>query len=162
SGNVTLDQQRAIVHANPNDPDESRGLTGTNLVVLTATATDKDADHASDLLDLTPLLVFKDDGPAIGPIANSVVDFAAGGTATKSLNGAVGADPNAAPYTIDSFTGSITINGKLLTGVASNNNTTITYFDAGGTAFYKLDLSQTANAGAGAYTFTVLVGPPPA
>src|SRR5262249_9421612 len=65
SGNVTLDQQRAVVHANPNDPDESRGLTGTNLVVLTATATDGDADHAAASLDLTPLLVFKDDGPSI-------------------------------------------------------------------------------------------------
>src|SRR5262249_37642939 len=65
SGNVTLDQQRAIVHANPNDPDESRGLTGSNLVVLTGTATDKDGDHASAPLDLTPLLVFKDDGPSI-------------------------------------------------------------------------------------------------
>src|SRR5262249_7005554 len=65
SGNVTLDQQRAIVHTNPNDPDESRGLTGSNLVVLTATATDGDADHAPASLDLTPLLVFKDDGPSI-------------------------------------------------------------------------------------------------
>src|SRR5262249_42125442 len=76
SGNVTLDQQRAIVHANPDDPDESRGLTGSNLVVLTATATDGDADHAAAPLDLTPLLVFKDDGPSIGPISNSTVDFA--------------------------------------------------------------------------------------
>src|SRR5262249_8422015 len=59
SGNMTLDQQRAIVHTNPNDPDESRGLTGSNLVVLTATATDKDGDHASTSLDLTPQLVFK-------------------------------------------------------------------------------------------------------
>src|SRR5262245_11067143 len=65
SGNVTLDQQRAIVHANPNDSDESRGLTGTNLVVLTATATDGDADHAAAPLDITPQLVFKDDGPSI-------------------------------------------------------------------------------------------------
>src|SRR5262249_14923968 len=65
SGNVTLDQQRAVVHANPNDPDESRGLTGSNLVVLTATAKDGDNDTASAPLDLTPLLVFKDDGPSI-------------------------------------------------------------------------------------------------
>src|SRR5262249_20228424 len=94
-------------------------------------------------------------------------------TVTKTLNGVVGADPNAAPYRIDSFLPtSFTINGTLLTGVASNNNTTITYFadtsgngifgDAGDTAFYKLELSQTANAGAGSYTFTVLVNPPPA
>src|SRR5262249_5787661 len=126
-GNVTLDQQRAIVHANPNDPNESRGLTGSNLVVLTATATDGDADHASAQLDLTPLLVFKDDGPSIGPIANSIVDFAASASATKSLLGAVGNDANTAPYAIDSFTISITINGVELHGIASNNNTTVTY-----------------------------------
>ncbi len=65
SGNVKLDQQRAIVHTDPNDPNESRGLTGTNLVVLTATATDKDGDHAAAPLDLTSLLIFKDDGPSI-------------------------------------------------------------------------------------------------
>src|SRR6185436_18524395 len=50
--------------------------------------------------------------------------------------------------------------------------TVVTYFadtsgngifgDAGDTAFYKLELSQTANSGAGSYTFTVLVNPPPA
>src|SRR5262249_59150452 len=47
------------------DHDDSRGLTGTNLVVLTGTATDGDADHAAAPLDLTPQLVFKDDGPTI-------------------------------------------------------------------------------------------------
>src|SRR5262249_12386209 len=108
----------------------------------------------------------------IGPIANSIVDFAAGATVTKTLNGAVGADSKTTPYTIDSFTGSVTINGTLLTGIASNNNTTVTYYadtsrngifgDAGDTAFYKPEFSPTANSGAGAYTFTTLVDPPPA
>src|SRR5262249_46827564 len=172
SGNVTLDQQRAIVHANPNDPDESRGLTGSNLVVLTATVTDGDADHAAAPLDLTPLLVFKDDGPSIGPISNSIVDFAKNSSATQNLFGTVGNDPNTAPYVVTSFTPSLTINGTLLHGIASSNDTTIPYFadtggngifgDAGDTAFYKLELSQTANSGAGSYTFTVLVDPPPA
>src|SRR5262249_18051546 len=105
-------------------------------------------------------------------IANSIVDFAAGSTATQTLNGAVGADPNTAPYTIDSFTSSITINGTELHGIASNNNTTITYWadtsgngifgDAGDTVFHKRELTKTANSGAGSYTFTVLVNPPPA
>ena len=64
------------------------------------------------------------------------------------------------------------MNGVLLQGVASGNNTVVTYFadtngnstfgDAGDTAFYKLELSQTANSGAGSYTFTVLFDPPPA
>ena len=172
SGNVTLDQSRAVKHGNPNDPDEATGLTGTNLVVLTGRAHDGDADQASADLDLTPLLVFKDDGPGIGPIANSVVDFAAGSSATKTLNGVIGADPNGAPYTVDSFTTTLTVNGVEVQGVTSGNNTVVTYYadtsgngifgDTGDTAFYKLELNQTANSGAGAYTFTVLADPPPA
>src|SRR5262249_42391251 len=111
SGNVTLDQQRAIVHTKPNHPDEARGLTGSNLGGLSGTTNDGEADHAPASLDLTPLLVFKDDGPSIGPIANSTVDFTTGatGTATQNLNGLVGADPNAAPYTIVQFNSPITL-----------------------------------------------------
>src|SRR3989440_3482603 len=64
SGNVTLDQVRAIVHPTA-DPDESKTLAAANLVVLTATATDKDGDSASTPLHIGQLLVFKDDGPSI-------------------------------------------------------------------------------------------------
>jgi len=172
SGVVTLDQQRTIVHPDTTNPDDTKSLLAANLVVLTATATDGDGDHASAPLNIGQLLVFRDDGPSIGAIANSIVDFAANASATKTLNGVVGADPNAAPYVIDSFTTSITINLTELHGVASNSNQTITYFadtnkdtifgDAGDTAFYKLQLSETANSGAGSYTFIVLVDPPPA
>jgi len=172
SGNVTLDQKRAVKHANTNDPNDSTGLTGTNLVVLTGNAFDGDGDKASANLDLTPQLVFLDDGPGIGPISSSIVDFIAGSSATKSLNGVVGNDPNGAPYTIDSFTTDLTVNGVPLKGIVSGNNTVVTYYadtsgngtfgDAGDTAFYKLELNQTANSGAGSYTFTVLVNPPPA
>jgi hypothetical protein len=45
---------------------------------------------------------------------------------TKTLNGAVGSDLNAAPYTIDSFTASVTVNGVLVKGVLSGNNTIVT------------------------------------
>ncbi|PKB25760.1 hypothetical protein B0I00_0967 [Novosphingobium kunmingense] len=62
TGQVTLDQLRAIVHPTA-DPDEPKGLSGSNLVVLTATVTDGDGDEASAPLDLTTRLVFKDDGP---------------------------------------------------------------------------------------------------
>ena len=174
SGVVTLDQRRAVVHPTT-DPDESKTLSAASLVVLTATATDADGDQASAPLNIGQQLVFKDDGPAIGPIDNSTVNFAANASATKTLNGAVGADPNAAPYTVVSFNSPIfipSINNTELHGIASNNNTTITYWadtsgdtifgNAGDTGFYKLELSQTANSGAGSYTFTVLVDPPPA
>jgi hypothetical protein len=169
SGNVTLDQQRAVRHANANDPNDSTGFVGTNLVVLTGTAIDGDGDKASADLDLTPQLVFKDDGPSIGDIANSIVDFVSGATVTKTLNGAVGADPNASPYTIDSFTTTITVNGVEVRGVISADKQVVTYYadtggngtfgDAGDTAYYRLTLGQT---GAGTYKFDVLVNPPPA
>jgi hypothetical protein len=126
-----------------------------------------DAAH----VDVGSQLRFEDAGPSIGPIANSIVDFIAGASATKSLNGVVGTDPNGAPYTIDQFTASITVNGVLVKGVASGNNTVVTYYadtnndtifgNTGDTAYYKLELNQTANSGAGSYTFTVLVTPPP-
>ncbi|RWL91787.1 DUF5801 repeats-in-toxin domain-containing protein, partial [Mesorhizobium sp.] len=41
TGNVTLDQIRAVVHPTT-DPDESKTLAADNLVQLTATVTDKD------------------------------------------------------------------------------------------------------------------------
>src|SRR5262249_906140 len=92
NGQVTLDQQRALVHTNPNDPDESRGLTGSGLITLTATATDGDGDHAAAQLDLTPLLVFKDDEPAIDPVHSNVNFANAETTRRKALNEVAGAD----------------------------------------------------------------------
>jgi hypothetical protein len=123
--------------------------------------------------DVGSQLRFEDDGPTIGPIDNSTVNFTNGATATKSLVGVVGTDQNSAPYTIvgTSAVGSfpdISINGTTLRPVLSNNNETLTYDAAGkdgifGTAddvpFYQLTLSET---GAGSYTFTVLVSPQPA
>ncbi|TJV66454.1 MAG: hypothetical protein E5X80_05935, partial [Mesorhizobium sp.] len=64
TGNVTLDQIRAVVHPTT-DPDESKTLAADNLVQLTATVTDKDGDHHSATLDIGQNLVFKDDGPTI-------------------------------------------------------------------------------------------------
>ncbi|WP_095199277.1 DUF5801 repeats-in-toxin domain-containing protein [Mesorhizobium carmichaelinearum] len=65
TGSATLDQLRAVVHANASDPDDSKTLNADNLVQLTATITDKDGDHQSATLDIGTNLVFKDDGPTI-------------------------------------------------------------------------------------------------
>ncbi|PWJ94153.1 hypothetical protein C8D77_101836 [Mesorhizobium loti] len=65
TGDVTLDQLRAVVHANTSNPDDSTSLTADNLVTLTATVTDKDGDHLSASLDIGQNLNFKDDGPSI-------------------------------------------------------------------------------------------------
>ncbi|ANL33912.1 DUF5801 repeats-in-toxin domain-containing protein [Rhizobium phaseoli] len=66
AGVVTLDQQRAIVHADANDPDDSRTLAADNLVTLTATITDKDGDQKTASHDIGQNLNFEDDGPIIG------------------------------------------------------------------------------------------------
>ncbi|WPN60375.1 DUF5801 repeats-in-toxin domain-containing protein [Pseudomonas sp. P9_31] len=65
NGDVTLDQQRAVVHPDPNNPDDSTSLTSDDLVTLKATITDKDGDSAQATLNIGQNLVFKDDGPSI-------------------------------------------------------------------------------------------------
>jgi len=123
-------------------------------------------------VDIGDALIFEDDGPAIGPINEGLVDFAAGAYVTDTLNGAVGTDPNSAPYTFVDWTGkdtAISVNGTDLKGILSNDGQTVTYYadddgvagfgTAGDTAYYQNVLGQ---SGAGDYTFTVLVDPPPA
>ncbi|OWO96950.1 hypothetical protein B5E41_01270 [Rhizobium esperanzae] len=66
AGVVTLDQQRAIVHADASNPDDSATLAAANLVTLTATITDKDGDHASATHNIGQNLNFEDDAPIIG------------------------------------------------------------------------------------------------
>ncbi|MFZ5956316.1 retention module-containing protein [Pseudomonas knackmussii] len=77
NGVVTLDQQRALVHPNTNDPNDPLSI-GSGKVSLTATITDKDGDHASTSLDLGGKLTFLDDGPSIslsgGSFAGLTVD----------------------------------------------------------------------------------------
>lgn len=65
NGVVTLDQQRAIVHANTSNPDDSRTLAAADLVTLTATITDGDGDTASAIRNIGQNLNFEDDGPTI-------------------------------------------------------------------------------------------------
>jgi hypothetical protein len=65
SGTVTLDQQRAVVHAPNAGPDQSTTLSAANLITLTATSTDGDGDTASATANIANALTFKDDAPAI-------------------------------------------------------------------------------------------------
>jgi len=76
SGNVTLDQQRAVVHPVPGDgttPPDSHDepiSLDSDLITLTRedTITDGDGDTstASDTIGLGTNLIFKDDGPTAG------------------------------------------------------------------------------------------------
>jgi len=81
SGNVTLDQIRAVVQPIAGSTaaayDDSTTLTAANLVTLTATVTDGDGDTAAATANIGQSLVFKDDGPSItasGTIPTLTVD----------------------------------------------------------------------------------------
>ena len=65
SGNVTLDQIRAVVHPDANNANDSVTLGADNLVTLSATVTDKDGDHQCATANIGQNLVFLDDGPSI-------------------------------------------------------------------------------------------------
>ncbi len=63
-GTATLDQMRAVKHADHSSPDDSVSLSAT-LIRLTATVTDGDGDTASATISIGNALVFKDDGPSL-------------------------------------------------------------------------------------------------
>ncbi|MCG8910373.1 DUF5801 repeats-in-toxin domain-containing protein [Pseudomonas sp. DP-17] len=106
NGDVTLDQQRAIVHADTSNPDDSTTLTSDDLVKLTATKTDGDGDSAQATLNIGQNLIFKDDGPTVGTtgteptltvdesdlITNASQSFAANFSPSYGADGA-GANP---------------------------------------------------------------------
>lgn len=66
SGEVTFSQDRAVMHPDGNNPDDSTGLAAIeNLVTLKASIKDGDTDAASLTQDITSAFVIEDDGPAI-------------------------------------------------------------------------------------------------
>lgn len=77
-GNVTLDQLRAVVHDNPDDPEEDTEpsmFSDATLVTLTATAYDGDGDHDDATANIGLSFTFEDDGPSIEPTADPAPDL---------------------------------------------------------------------------------------
>ncbi|WP_256575289.1 DUF5801 repeats-in-toxin domain-containing protein [Pseudomonas sp. B12(2017)] len=144
NGSVTLDQLRAIVHPDTNNPDDSKTLTSDNLVTLTATKTDKDGDSAQATLNIGQNLVFKDDGPSISttgtePVltvdetdltTNATQSFAANFTSAFGADGAgtltyaLGVVAGASGLT-DTATGeavNLSLNGTVVEGRTATTN----------------------------------------
>ncbi|RWI42594.1 MAG: hypothetical protein EOR30_01475 [Mesorhizobium sp.] len=113
AGSVTLDQIRAVIHANPNDPDDSTTLAADNLVQLTATITDKDGDDESATLNIGQNLNFEDDGPTITKPFDGDQNAGNGNgthetlanTLNASATGAFGYDIGADAHTAAFYTG---------------------------------------------------------
>ncbi len=65
TGEVTLDQLRAVMHDTATNPDTSEGVTLSGLVTLTLNVKDFDLDTASQTVNIGNALQFNDDGPSI-------------------------------------------------------------------------------------------------
>ena len=165
---VTFTQIRAVYHAKPgNDTEET---VNANTVTVERIAIDGDGDQSDvDSFDLGAITKIGDDEPVIGPIPDGLVNFAAGTSVNKSLGGDVGNDPNASPYTLTSYTLNLTTNGIDLQAVAvgddevgywADTNNDDIFGNTGDTLYYRMKLGD--QGGAGDYTFSVYVNPPPA
>lgn len=145
------------------------------------TATDADGDPVNFGTGTPIRMQVENDTPTFtAQILDGLVEFATDstGTVTHSLNGAVGADDTNATSTSQSpsvkqytfVNGSWTEPHDVyadLDGVLSADGTKITFYSTSvtadqdsSTAVYEITLNQTANSGAGSYTFTVLQAPP--
>ena len=91
SGNVTLDQSRAVVHTPNGGPDDVASLT-SNLVTLTQTVTDRDGDIASATASIGGMVRLVDDAPTAGANAPVQLD-------DDSLGGNAGGTGDANPNT---------------------------------------------------------------
>jgi Domain of unknown function (DUF5801) len=160
TGDVTLDQVRAVVHDDPLDPDESSSpaqLSAANLVTLTATITDGDLDTDTATRDIGDAFKFEDDGPTISPaIADGQVAFTAGASDGDTGFLAYGADGPASvsPFKITAFEAmpDDTPLGTI-TETLSSDGTELTYSSVLFGDLFQLTLDATAPGG---YTFTVL------
>jgi hypothetical protein len=164
NGSVTLDQSRAVVHANASNPDDSTTLTSDNLVTLTATMTDKDGDSAQATLNIGQNLVFKDDGPSISTTgteptltvdetlltANDTQSFAAnfnsafGADGAGTLTYALGVVAGASGL-IDTATGdavNLSLNGTVVEGRTATDNLLVFTVSVAANGSVTLDQSR--------------------
>ncbi|HEX2840438.1 DUF5801 repeats-in-toxin domain-containing protein [Hyphomicrobium sp.] len=70
TGHIALDQQRAVMHPDPANADESVSLSGAGLISIVATITDGDADTDTASVNITGAIKFEDSAPSIS--ANAV------------------------------------------------------------------------------------------
>jgi hypothetical protein len=69
---VTLEQHRAVQHADTTDPDDQTTLSAADLIRLVATIKDFEGDEDSETLGIGQHLIFKDDGPSVVVTAGEV------------------------------------------------------------------------------------------
>ena len=163
------------------DHADAAGETANLVIDLTPALAAKDADLDSvDFGSAAPIgMEVENDTPIFtAQIQGGTVQFATGATGQliNNLHGSVGGDDtdsdhessdNVKQYTFVDFTDAPNSVFADLDGVLSEGGTKITYYSTSvtldqtaATAVYEITLDQTANSGAGSYTFKVLQPPP--
>lgn len=157
SGQVTLDQQRSIMHTPNTTADQESSLALDGLVKLSATVTDGDGDVAVTTVNLGGAISFRDDGP------------------TTSSNATVQLDDDALANGIPSGTGddspnSVNASGTLSLNFGADGAGTVQWQTSGAPSGFtfaagpggsllisqgaSLVLTVTMNSATGAYTVT--------
>lgn len=152
NGIVAFDQSRAIIHSPDSGPDQTRFLSGANLITLTAIVTDGDGDTAQSTADITGHFAIKDDAPFAINDADSVArdgQIFADGNVLTALGGV---DNNSTDGSADNAGA----DGKLLVSAVAFAATTGTLgtalagdygaltLSANGTYTYNLDILDPA------------------
>nr|WP_298929934.1 DUF5801 repeats-in-toxin domain-containing protein [uncultured Erythrobacter sp.] len=90
AGEVTLDQQRAVKHADTNDDNDAATLSAANLITLSATIIDSDGDTATATANIAGAMTFLDDGPDLSNVTlgSSVSVDETDGLATSATSAA--------------------------------------------------------------------------
>jgi len=160
SGLITLDQSRAVVHNDPNNPNDSVGFTNDSLISVTATIIDGDLDFATAIKNIGGLFTFFDDAPNATRNTNSVDETAlfVNGPGSQVVTGNLLTDDDG--FGVDSFGNDggalVAIDGILDNGIGDSNSTVgiITKATAYGTiSVYTQDIGLNM---IGDYTYTLL------
>ena len=133
-GQVTVDQERALVHDDPDTQDEYVSIN-EGLVKLTATVTDGDGDTADAYVDLGADIKFYDDAPSIETIPNIVMANEA-----KVVTGQIEYDAGADG--VGAFVISGIDDGGLASSIEGVGTNEVTGFDSEGNAIYTLTVNS--------------------
>lgn len=162
SGEVTLDQQRAIEHSDTGSFDELSSAMAADLITLTAKITDSEGATTGDSdtakADIGGAFLFKDDGPSIddndpsgsAKVPDTTVDFGAAEdntTGTGTFGASAGNDgPSSGFVTIADWADMSSVG---LTATLTGGGTVLTYSD-GTNDIYRLTVTDSG------YDFDVL------
>jgi hypothetical protein len=151
TGEVAFEQNVALQHGDPNNPNDALTLAA-GIVSVLSSVTDTDGDEATAALSISEHLTFLDDGPSLTKTAAPVStligkDADAGegllviGSFANSFAANFGADGGAVSYKLivsTPVTGLISINGKGIALSSNANGTVITGAEVGGGVAFKL------------------------